>query len=139
MQHPLEGIRVVDITRAMAGPYCTMMLGDLGADVIKVESLQGDGIRGLLGAFQGWNRGKRGLAVDMRAGEGQAILHRLVNQSDVLVQNLRPNVSERWGADYATLSHINPRLIYCSMPGYGQSGPYMEKPGFDPLFCFFNP
>lgn len=133
MKHAFEGIKVIELGGYIVGSLCASLLADLGAEVIKIESLQGDGLRVLLGAFQGWNRGKRGLAVDLRTEEGKTILHQLVQRSDVLVQNLRAGVSERWGADYATLSRPNPQLIYCSMPGYGQSGPYVEKPGFDPL------
>ena len=133
LKHAFDKIKVVELGGYIVGSLCASLLADLGAEVIKVESLQGDGLRVLLGAFQGWNRGKRGMAVDLRTEEGRTILHRLVPQSDVLVQNLRTRVSQRWGADYATLSRLNPQLIYCSMPGYGQSGPYIEKPGFDPL------
>ena len=134
IQHALSKIKVVELGGYIAGAFCATLLADLGAEVIKFESLQGDGLRGLLGSFQNWNRGKRGIAVDLRSVEGQAILHKLMQQSDVLVQNLRPDVSKRWGADYATLSRINPQLIYCSMPGYGESGPYIDKPSFDPIF-----
>lgn len=132
-KHAFDKIKVVELGGYIVGSLCASLLADLGAEVIKIESLEGDGLRGLLGAFQGWNRGKRGLAADLRTEEGKAILHRLAQQSDVLVQNLRPMVSQRWGADYATLSRLNPRIIYCAMPAYGQSGPYMERPGFDPL------
>lgn len=134
MQHAFDKIKVIELGGYIAGAFCATLLADLGAEVIKVESLQGDGLRGLLGSFQNWNRGKQGIAVDLRSIKGQVILHKLVRQSDVLVQNLRPAVSQRWGADYATLSGINPRLIYCSMPGYGESGPYIDKPSFDPIF-----
>ncbi len=134
MQHAFDKIKVIELGGYIAGAFCATLLADLGAEVIKVESLQGDGLRGLLGSFQNWNRGKQGIAVDLRSIEGQVILHKLVRQSDVLVQNLRPAVSQRWGADYSTLSGINPRLIYCSMPGYGESGPYSDKPSFDPIF-----
>lgn len=133
IKHAFDKIKVIELGGYIVGSFCASLLADLGAEVIKIESLQGDGLRGLLGAFQGWNRGKRGLAVDLTSEQGRAILHQLVQQSDVLVQNLRPMVGERWGADYHTLSRLNPQLIYCSMPGYGQSGPYMEKPAFDPL------
>ncbi len=133
MKHAFEGIKVIELGGYIVAALCASLLADLGAEVIKVESLQGDGLRGLLGGFQGWNRGKRGIALDLYTEEGQAILHQLVRKSDVLVQNLRTGVGERWGAGYATLSRINPKLIYCSMPGYGQSGPYIEKAAFDPL------
>jgi len=132
-KHAFDKIKVIELGGYIVSSFCTSLLADLGAEVIKIESLEGDGLRGILGAFQGWNRGKRGLAVNLRTEEGKDILYRLVRQSDVLVQNLRPMVAERWGADYETLSRINPQIIYCSMPGYGLSGPYIEKPAFDPL------
>jgi crotonobetainyl-CoA:carnitine CoA-transferase CaiB-like acyl-CoA transferase len=132
-RYAFEGIRVVELGGYIVGALCAELLGELGAEVVKIESQQGDGLRPQLGSFQGWNRGKRGIVVDLRTAEGTRILHQLVERADVLVQNLRHGVAERWRADYATLSRINPRLIYCAMPGYGQSGPYVEKPGFDPL------
>jgi len=132
-EHAFDNIKVIELGGYIVGGLCASLLADLGAEVIKIESLQGDNLRGLLGSFQGWNRGKRGLAVNLNTEEGKTILHRLVKQSDVLVQNLRHGVSERWGADYATISNIKPQIIYCSMPGYGQNGPYIEKPAFDPL------
>jgi formyl-CoA transferase len=133
MKYAFEGIRVIELGGYIVGSYCGSLLADMGADVIKFEPLGGDGLRGLLGAFQGWNRGTRGIAVDLYTEEGKAILHQLALKSDVLVQNLRQGVAERWGADYATLSKINPGMIYCAMPGYGQSGPDIDKPAFDPL------
>jgi len=133
MKHAFDGIKVVELGGYIVASYCASLLADLGAEVIKIESLQGDGLRPQLGSFQGWNRGKRGIAVDLRSEEGKEILYQLAEKADVLVHNLRVGVPERWGADYATLSCLNPRLIYCAMPGYGQSGPYIEKPAFDPL------
>ena len=132
-KHAFDQIKVIELGGYIVASLCATLLADLGADVIKIESLEGDGLRPQLGSFQGWNRGKRGLAMDLRTEEGKAILHQLAKQSDVLVQNLRQGVAERWGADYPTLSRLNPRIIYCAMPGYGQSGPYIEKPAFDPL------
>ena len=132
-QHAFYKIKVIELGGYIAGAFCATLLADLGAKVIKVESLQGDGLRGLLGSFQNWNRGKRGIAVDLRSTDGQTILHKLIQQSDVLVQNLRPAVSKRWGADYDTLSGINPQLIYCSMPGYGESGPTSISPALTPF------
>jgi len=132
-KHAFDGIRVVELGGYIVGSLCATLLAELGADVVKIESQQGDGLRPQLGSFQGWNRGKRGIVVDLRTDEGRQILHQLVERADVLVQNLRHGVAERWGADYDTLSKLNPRLIYCAMPGYGQSGPYVDKPGFDPL------
>ena len=131
--YALEGIMVVELGGYIVASLCTALLAELGADVIKIESQQGDGLRPQLGSFQGWNRGKRGIVVDLRTDDGRRILHQLAERADVLVQNLRTGVAERWGADYATLSRINPRLVYCAMPGYGQSGPYIEMPAFDPL------
>ncbi len=133
MQHAFEGIRVIELGGYIVSSLCATLLGEMGADVIKIESQQGDGLRPQLGAFQGWNRGKRGIVVDLRVPEGQRILHRLVERADVLVQNLRHGVAERWAADYETLSRLNPRLVYLAMPGYGQSGPYISMPAFDPL------
>jgi len=132
-QHAFDGINVIELGGYIVSSLCTSLIAELGASVIKIESQQGDGLRPQLGSFQGWNRGKRGIVVDLRTDEGTDILHKLVRRSDVLVQNLRVGVAERWKADYETLSKINPRLIYCAMPGYGQSGPYIEKPAFDPL------
>ena len=132
-KHALEGITVVELGGYIVASLCTALLAELGANVIKIESQQGDGLRPQLGSFQGWNRGKRGIVVDLRTDDGRSILHQLAARADVLVHNLRQGVAERWGADYQTLSMINPRLVYCAMPGYGQSGPYIELPAFDPL------
>jgi len=132
-KHALENIMVVELGGYIVGSFCATMLAAMGADVIKIESLGGDGLRTILASFQGWNRGKRGISVDLRTEEGNKILRQLIVKSDVLVQNLRQGVAERWGADYETLREINPKLIYCAMPGYGQSGPYINKPAFDPL------
>jgi crotonobetainyl-CoA:carnitine CoA-transferase CaiB-like acyl-CoA transferase len=133
MPYALENIRVVELGGYIVGSFCATLLADMGADVIKIEAMTGDGLRGQLGAFQGWNRGKRGMAIDLHANEGKAILQKLILRADVLVQNLRTGVAERWGADYPTVSKLNPRLVYLAMPGYGQSGPYIQKPAFDPL------
>ena len=133
LKHAFEGIRVVELGGYIVGALCAELLGELGAEVIKFESQQGDGLRPQLGSFQGWNRGKRGIVVDLRSEEGRRILHQLVELADVLVQNLRPGVAERWGADYETLSGLNPGLVYVAMPGYGPTGPYADKPAFDPL------
>ena len=132
IKHALDGIKVVELGGYIVSGYCTMLLADLGAEVIKIESLRGDGLRPQV-SFQAWNRNKRAIAVNLRSEEGKEILHQLVKQADVLMQNLRPGVAERWEADYATLSRLNPRLIYCASPPYGQSGPYAERPAFDPL------
>lgn len=133
MKYALENIRVVELGGYIVGSFCATLLADMGADAIKIEPLTGDGLRGQLGSFQGYNRGKRGMAVDLHTEEGKAILYRLVKRADVLVQNLRQGVAEGWGVDYKTVSSFNPRLVYLAMPGFGQSGPYIQKPAFDPL------
>ena len=130
---PLDGIRVCDLTSYIAGAYAAMMLADLGAAVVKVESLQGDSFRELPG-FYGWNRGKRSLAVDLKTPEGRGIVERLVAGSDVVMENMRPGVAERLGLGEATLRARHPRLIYCSVTAFGSTGPYVDRPGFDPVF-----
>ena len=137
---PLEGFRVVDLTRFLAGPYCTQELGDFGADVVKVEPLEGDHSRSqtlrpdLAGNsyfFAAANRNKRSITIDTRTDAGREIVLRLVQRADVLVQNFRPGVMERLGLDYEALRKDNPRLIYCSITGFGSTGPYSHRPGFD--------
>jgi crotonobetainyl-CoA:carnitine CoA-transferase CaiB-like acyl-CoA transferase len=137
---PLAGLRVIDFTQAMAAPYCTMNLADLGADVIKLEP-PGEGEptrhlgavhkRGHSATFMTMNRGKRDLAVDLKQPEGVALVRRLVKTADVFVQNYRPGVAERLGLGYRALSEINPRLIYCAVSGFGATGPYASRGGYD--------
>jgi crotonobetainyl-CoA:carnitine CoA-transferase CaiB-like acyl-CoA transferase len=129
---PLDGIKVVDLTSYIAGSYAAMMLADLGADVVKVEALEGDNFRELPG-FYGWNRGKRSIAANVKAPEGRAIVERLVEHGDVFMENMRPGVADRLGVGSARLREINPRLIYCSVTGFGSTGPYADRPAFDPL------
>jgi formyl-CoA transferase len=128
----LDGITVLDCSSYLAGPYGAMMLADLGASVIKVESLEGDSFRELPG-FYGWNRGKRSVAVNLKEPAGRLVLQRLVKTADVLIQNMRPGVAERLGMDSATLRAVNPRLIYCAMTAFGPDGPYRDRPGYDPV------
>jgi len=136
---PLSGIRVVDLTRVVAGPFCTMMLGDMGAEVLKIEEpVHGDDTRGWgpfingTGAFYfELNRSKKSVALDLRTPAGAAALGRLVETADVLIENFRPGSLAELGFDYASASAINPRLIYCSIAGYGQTGPYAQLPGYD--------
>jgi formyl-CoA transferase len=136
---PLHGIRVLDLSRVLAGPYCTMVLGDLGADVVKVESPEGDETRGWGPPFTNGesayylcvNRNKRSVIVDFKSEEGRKTLHELVRRSDVLVENFRPGTLARFALDYAAASAINPNLIYCSITGFGQTGPLRDKPGYD--------
>jgi crotonobetainyl-CoA:carnitine CoA-transferase CaiB-like acyl-CoA transferase len=132
MTAPLAGVTVVDLTSYIAGSYGAMMLADLGADVIKVESLEGDSFRELPG-FYGWNRGKRSIALNLKDPDGRAVVHRLAERADVVMENMRPGVVERLGVDYATLRALNPRVIYCSVTAFGSDGPYRDRPGFDPL------
>jgi crotonobetainyl-CoA:carnitine CoA-transferase CaiB-like acyl-CoA transferase len=128
----LAGITVVDLTSYIAGSYGAMMLADLGARVIKVESLEGDSFRELPGFF-GWNRGKRSIAVNLKAPDGRAIAHSLAGLADVVMENMRPGVAARLGVDYETLRRLNPRIVYCSVTAFGSDGPYRDRPGFDPL------
>lgn len=132
---PLGGVRVLDISSYIAGALCPMILADYGADVIKVESFDGDAFRAFGMGFLGWNRGKRGLAVNLKEQEeSQKIVYDLVRGADVVVENFRAGVSTRLGVDYGTLSAINPNIVYCSIPGWGETGPYAGKPVFDPVF-----
>ena len=134
----LEGIVVLDATQVMAGPYCAMLLCDMGARVIKIEPPGGDSTRAMAGArggdsaaFNAVNRGKLGVALDLRQAKGRDVFVRLAKAADVLVENYRPGVMAKLGLDYATLSAENPRLVYASISGYGQTGPASGKGGFD--------
>jgi CoA:oxalate CoA-transferase len=135
---PLIGIKVLDFTRVLSGPYCTALLADLGADVVKVESLQGDEYRhigpfrnGESALFQLVNRNKQSIKLDLKSPSGQRLASRLAAKADVVVENFRPGVAARLGIDYATLTVDNPRLIYASISGFGQSGSRSELPAFD--------
>ena len=136
---PLSGIRVVDMTRVLAGPFCSMSLGDMGAEVIKVEEPgKGDDTRGwppFAGGeatyFLSVNRNKKSLTLNLKAPEGQAILRRLIARSDVLLENFRPGTMERLGFGHEALRATNPRLVYCSISGFGESGPEAPRPGYD--------
>lgn len=130
---PLDGIRVVDLTSYIAGSYAAMQLADLGADVVKVEALEGDSFRELPGFF-GWNRGKRSIAVNLKTPEGRRIVEQLAARGDVLMENMRPGVADRLGVGWARLAALNPRLVYCSVTAFGSTGPEAERPGFDPIF-----
>ena len=129
----LAGLRVLDLTRLLPGPYCTQLLGALGADVIKVEAPGvGDPARELSGAlFAQVNRHKRSLTLDLKADEGKALLRRLVQDSDVLVESFRPGVMERLELGYDDLARLQPRLIYATLSGFGQAGPYRDRAGHD--------
>ena len=134
----LEGIRVLDVTQVMAGPFCAMQLCDMGADVIKVEPPGGDSTRHMAGAadgesagFNAVNRGKRGIVLNLGSVRGQEVVKRLLAKSDILIENYRPGVMRRFGLDYAALAPDHPALIYASISGYGQTGPAGAKGGFD--------
>jgi crotonobetainyl-CoA:carnitine CoA-transferase CaiB-like acyl-CoA transferase len=140
-QLPLAGIRVLDMSQVMAGPFCCMLLGDMGADVIKVEPPGvGDQTRRSMGfrmkgedspGFLALNRNKRSIALNLKSEAGRKVLYRLVETADVVVENNRPGVVKKLQADYETLSKINPRLVYASISGFGQYGPWAQRPGFD--------
>ena len=141
MPGPLDGIRVVDFTTMIAGPYGTMILADQGADVIKVEApvnsdharRAGYGQRHFSAAFVNNNRNKRSMAIDVKHSDGRKLLLKLVETADVFVQNFRPGVMQRLGIDYDDLREVNPRLIYLSMSGWGEQGPWAHKPVYDPI------
>ena len=143
MPGALDGIKVVDLSRMAPGPFCTMALGDLGADVIRVEEPGGGrmareragdtdeaGVR-RRAAFNALNRNKRSIVLNLKHPDAQEVLHRLVTDADVFVEGFRPGVVSRLGCDYGALSEINPRLVYCSLSGYGQDGPYSNMVGHD--------
>jgi formyl-CoA transferase len=138
--HPqaLAGLKVLDITQVMAGPFCAMLLADLGADVVKIEPPGGDSTRQLPGAsgtdspgFNAVNRGKRGVVLNLKTAAGREAAARLARSADILIENYRPGVMETFGLGYETLAAANPRLIYASISGYGQTGPNRAKGGFD--------
>jgi crotonobetainyl-CoA:carnitine CoA-transferase CaiB-like acyl-CoA transferase len=129
----LDGLRVLELTHVMAGPFCGQVLADMGADVIKVEPPGGDSSRRSMGtsAFLAVNRNKRSLALDLKDASHRAAFLRLADGADVVLENNRPGVTERLGVDYATLSERNPRLVYASISGFGQTGPYAQRAGYD--------
>jgi len=134
----LEGVRVLDFTRVLAGPYCTAMLADLGAEVIKVEPPQGDDQRHMGRMVQGEstnfilnNRGKKSIRLDLKLDEGRRIARELAARSDVLIENFKPGVADKLGIGYAELSGLFPRLVYCSISGFGQNGPNAARPSYD--------
>lgn len=138
---PLDGLKVIDLTRVLAGPFCTQLLGDMGADVVKIEEPRhGDDTRGWAPFVDGWssyflgvNRNKRSLALDLKSPDGAEVFTRLLLGADVLVENLRPGTLARLGFGYDTVAALNPRLIYASVTGYGQTGPRRDEAGYDPV------
>ena len=143
MSAPLEGIRVIELARILAGPWAGQTLADLGADVIKVEAPEGDDTRRwgppfieaggekTAAYFHAANRGKRSITCDFRTSEGQEVVRRLVAEADVVIENFKVGGLEKYGLDYASLRQVNPRLIYCSITGFGQTGPYAHRAGYD--------
>jgi formyl-CoA transferase len=138
---PLAGVRVLDISQVMAGPFATMLLGDLGADVIKIETPgTGDQTRGSMGfkmkgadslGFLNMNRNKRSVTLDLKAPAGKEVLLKLAKDADILIENYRPGALRRLGLGYDVLKDVNPRLVYTSISGFGQTGPWADRPGFD--------
>ena len=139
-QPPLHGVRVIDCTQIMAGPFCTMLLGDLGADVIKIEKPGGgDDVRrsgppfinGESAAFLSINRNKRSIVLDLKSEDGKSVVRRMAKSADVLVQNLRPGTMDRLGLGYDAIRQINPALVYATITGFGATGPDSDKAGLD--------
>lgn len=143
---PLEGIRILDLSKVLAGPLCGQYLGDLGADVIKVEPpVTGDETRGWLpqtngesASFMAVNHNKRGLALDLKSPEGNRIIQKLAQQADVVIQGFGAGTAARLGVDYDTLRILNPRLVYCEISGYGRNGPLGAEPGYDVMLQAFS-
>jgi CoA:oxalate CoA-transferase len=136
--HHLHGIRVVDLTRILSGPFCTMLLADLGADVIKIEPPEGDPIRqqgeivdGMSWYFAAFNRNKRSVVLDLRSPSGKEALDRLIGTADVIVDNFRPGVMTAMGLGWERLQALSPGLVHTSINGFGESGPYVDRPAFD--------
>ncbi len=138
---PLAGFRILDLTAVISGPFCTQLLGDLGADVIKVEPPEGDSMRrnvgpkknGLTAAFMNFNRNKRGIVIDIKKEHGRDLVRRLAVKADALVENNRPGVADRLGIGYGDLRRANPKLVYCSICGFGPKGRLANFPAYDPV------
>ncbi|CAN0485698.1 unnamed protein product, partial [Ectocarpus sp. 12 AP-2014] len=136
---PLQDIKVLDVSQIMAGPYCTMVLADMGADVIKVEKLNGGDdsrqmgpyVNGESTCFSQINRNKKSISLNLKDERARQIFYRLAADADVIVENYRPGVTKSLEIDYDTIKSINPGIVYCSISGYGQTGPYSHKGGFD--------
>src|SRR3984893_18170393 len=140
MTNPLDRVRVVDFTTTIAGPHCTRLLADLGAEVIKLEASEGDMMRsrpplrdGASTSFGQLNTGKKSVILDLKRPEAVAIVKRLVATADVVVENFRPGVMQRFGLDYPVLRAAKPDLVYCAISGYGQTGPSAELPAYAPV------
>lgn len=138
---PLHGVRVLDLTSVLLGPFATQIMGDMGADVIKIESPEGDTTRdlgprkstGMSSVYLNANRNKRSLCIDLKTAEGKQILNTLIETADVFVHNMRPSAIRRLGYTYEEIRKINPKIIYCGSYGFGQQGPYANKPAYDDM------
>jgi crotonobetainyl-CoA:carnitine CoA-transferase CaiB-like acyl-CoA transferase len=138
---PLAGLTILDLTTVLMGPYATQILADMGANVIKLESPEGDIVRqigpgrtpGMGGMFLNANRGKRSIAIDLKHPDGHDALLRLAAKADAIIYNVRPQAMARLGLDYETLFRVNPKIVYVGVFGYGQTGPYASKPAYDDL------
>jgi formyl-CoA transferase len=140
MTRPLDGLRILDFSTTIAGPHCSRLLADMGAEVVKVESTEGDLMRsrpvqrdGFSTMFGQLNAGKKSIVLDLKKPEAVAAIKKLAATVDILVENYRPGVMKRLGLDYAELSKVNPRLIYCAISGYGQTGPGAGRPAYAPV------
>ncbi|MFB1062692.1 CaiB/BaiF CoA transferase family protein [Natrinema sp. H-ect4] len=131
---PLDDLTIVDLTQSIAGPVCTQLLGEMGANVIKIEPPSGDNFRNLMGGsmFTPFNHGKESVCVDMKTDEGHAIVTELVGEADIVVESFRPRVLEKYDLDYESVRERNEDVIYCSLSGFGRTGPYSSYPGYDP-------
>ena len=140
MNGPLSGFRILDLSAVLSGPMATMVLCDQGAEVIKVEPLQGDIVRSMGGgesdvsaSFVSANRGKKSIAVDLKTPEGLTLVKQIATSSDVFVQNFRPGAVQRMGLAYEQIKALNPKIVYCSISGFGEHGPYAHKRVYDPV------
>ncbi len=142
---PLAGFRILDLTQVVSGPFCTMMLGDLGADIIKIEPPEGDSTRslgrpiknGVSGTFLNFNRNKRSVVIDLKHERGRDLLRRIAVRADAMIENNRPGVADRLGIGYADIRRLNPKIVYCSICGFGPKGKFANAPAYDPVIqCF---
>ena len=140
MPSPLEGIKVLDCSQILAGPYCSMLLADMGADVVKIEKPGGGDdtrrmgppfLEGESAAFLAMNRNKRSVVLNFKDPDGVAAMRRMLSDADVVIENYRAGVMRRLGLDYEAVRELNPGIIYCSISGFGRTGPYAERAGFD--------
>ena len=142
---PLAGFRILDLTQVVSGPFCAMLLGDLGADVVKVEPPEGDTTRrigrprknGVTASFLNFNRNKRSVVIDLKKEQGRDLVRMLAVRADAFIENNRPGVAERLGIGYADIRRLNPKIVYCSICGFGPKGRYANAPAYDPVIqCF---